>query len=108
MNNTLLESARHNTEDVRFALLTGIVFLVTVGFIAGLFGFTYVQDVETLGNLPELIWNFACGRPESNNVTLPLLMTMSILCFASSALMGIARIWLKKSQKHKNEESNLS
>lgn len=105
MTDISTHTAHRNPEDTRFLLLMGIVFLATVGTFAGVFGFTYVQDIETLNNLPDLIWNFACGRPVASEVTLPLLMSMSIVCFLTAAVMGAIRYWLKINMKRKKRES---
>lgn len=84
-----------SNENKRFFILASMVFFVVIGFIMLLFSVTFIKDLETLRNVPDALWNFICGKPNENEFTLPLLLTISILCFGISAVLQIWRIRLK-------------
>lgn len=96
-------SNRHEIENVRFMLLVAMVFVASVGIMFLLFGIAYIKDLETLRNVPNLIWNFACGRPIESDVTLPLLLTISIVSFIVTTVLSGVRWWMGRDQRKKHE-----
>lgn len=94
--NSVNNRPKRKNDDIRFMLLVAIAFLLTIGVVFALFGTAYIQDMETLRNLPNLIWSFACGQPVENNVTLPLLFSVSIVSFLGSGILAGWRWWLKR------------
>ena len=93
--------SQSNTEfyySLPIMLLAGIVFLLIFGVTMAMFSFTYIQDMATLRNVPNLIWNFACGRPQESGVTLPLLLTISIVSFLGSAVLYGWRWWILRTE----------
>jgi len=77
-------------------LLAGMVFLLIFGVMMAMFSVTYIQDMATLRNVPNLIWNFACGKPLESDITLPFLLTISIVSIIGSAVLYGWRRWLLK------------
>lgn len=88
-------------EDVRFMLLAGIIFLIVMGMMMLVFSTAYINDVQTLRAAPEAVWNFLCGTPTDNNITLPLLLTIAIACFLGSGGLYIYRWWLGRNRNVK-------
>lgn len=84
----------NDNENKRFYILAGMIFFVVIGAIMLLFAVTFINDMQTLRNVPDALWNFICGTPTDNNVTLPLLLTISIVCFGVSVGLQIWRIRL--------------
>jgi hypothetical protein len=41
-----------------------------------------------------MIWSFVCGRPVENGVTLPLLLTFSMVSFLGSGLLYATKRWM--------------
>lgn len=80
--------------DLPFILTIAMVFLLVIGVMMLLFSFTYIQDLETLRNVPNLVWNFACGQPIESGVTLPLLLTLTILSFLTTGVLFGVQRWL--------------
>ena len=81
-------------ENRRFFILTAIIFFVVIGAIMLLFAMTFINDMQTLRNVPDALWNFICGTPTDNNITWPLLLTLAILCFCISAGLQVWRLRL--------------
>ncbi len=82
--------------DFDFMLTLGMVCLVMIGLTLSVFSAAYIKDLNTLRNVPNLIWNFACGKPTDNEITLPLLLSLSILSFITTgALFGVKQ-WMKR------------
>jgi hypothetical protein len=86
--------------ETEFLLLIGIVFLVVIGMLMAMFSVTYIQDMSTLRNVPDILWDFTCGRPTEAGTTLPLLLTISIVCFLVSGVLSGWRWWIKKAGQH--------
>ena len=84
--------------DTDFMLILGMVCLVVLGLTLALFSVAYIKDLQTLRNVPNLVWNFACGKPIDNDITLPLLLTLSILSFLGTGILYGVRRWLGRNQ----------
>lgn len=74
-------------DDRQFVLLFAAVMVLAIGVMMLIFSSAYVKDVQTLRNAPSAVWNFICGTPIDNNVTLPLLLTIAIVCFVSGGIL---------------------
>lgn len=69
-------------------------FSVTVLFLST----AYIKDIETLQQIPELVWGFICGVPNQSDTTLPLLLTISTLALLGGiGLLGFGR-WISRRQ----------
>lgn len=80
--------------ELEFTLLLGMVFLIVVGVFSLMFSFTYIRDLATLQNVPDILWDFACGRPVDNGIALPLLLTISIVSFLGTGILFGWRKWI--------------
>lgn len=80
--------------DLPFLLTVVMVFMGVVGMFMLLFSLTYINDLQTLRSVPDLIWNFACGQPMENGIILPLLLTLSIVSFLTGGVLFGVRWWL--------------
>jgi hypothetical protein len=93
----------NQTEAIRFWLLAAMLFLLTIALVLGMFSLMYLEDIATLRNAPDTIWSWVCGRPTENGVTLPLMMTGSIVAVIASAALGIGRWWISRSNGRKQK-----
>ncbi len=93
--------------DAPFLLLLAMVFVGMAGIFIGLFSLTYIQDLQTLRNVPDILWDFTCGRPNAAGATLPFMLTLTIISFVSVGVMhGIRRWLLRKDMKNKAQSDN--
>src|SRR5690606_19428626 len=90
---TVPEQSKQNTamNDTSFVLLLVMVFLGMFGVFMLLFSATYIQDLETLTSVPDILWDFTCGRPNAYGATLPLLLTLSLVCFLAVGVIQLYR-----------------
>ena len=93
------------TESLRFWLLAAIVFLVTLAVITLMFSMAYMDDINTFRNAPELVWNFVCGVPTDNSVTLPLMLTATILALLTSGVLAVGRWWLGRDSRQSHSQA---
>jgi hypothetical protein len=77
-----------------FLLSMAIIFMLVLGLMMLMFSLAYLNDLQTLQNLPDMIWSFVCGRPVENGVTLPLLLTFSMVSFLGSGLLYATKRWM--------------
>lgn len=81
----------HPPSDTPFVLLLAMVFITTIGVFVLMFSFTYIKDLQTLTSVPDILWDFTCGRPNAYGSTLPLLLTLSIVCFLATGVLYVVR-----------------
>jgi len=62
-------------------------------------GLAYVQDLDTLRNVPNAIWNLVCGLPLESGVTLPLQWAISIVAFLAAGMLSGVRWWVSRRQE---------
>jgi hypothetical protein len=78
-------------EDI--TVLMGITISLSFGATMLIFSLLYVKDLQTLAQLPEMVWLFICGKPGENGVILPALVLMTTIAFIVAAtLWGWERI----------------
>ncbi|GAB5491889.1 MAG: hypothetical protein Phog2KO_21040 [Phototrophicaceae bacterium] len=94
MTSLNVNDTHQGNENKRFYILVAMIFFIVIGGIMLLFAVTFINDMQTLRNVPDALWNFICGTPIDNNVTLPLLLTIAIVCFGISAGLQIWRVRL--------------
>jgi hypothetical protein len=82
--------------DTVFLLTLGTVFAAVIGVSMLVFSLTYVQDMAALAAVPDQIWNWLCGQPIESSITLPLLLTLSIVSFLTSGVLFGVRWWLQR------------
>lgn len=78
-------------DDKQFFLLIAMVFFGVIGGLMFLFSVTFIRDIQTLRAVPDALWNFLCGTPTDNNIALPLLLTIGIVCVGISAGLQVWR-----------------
>lgn len=83
-------------ENRRFYLLVAEVFFGITSGLMFVFAVTFIRDIQTLRNVPDALWNFLCGTPTDNNVTLPLLLTIGIVLLGITISLEIWRWRLTK------------
>lgn len=77
------------SSEKRFYLMIAIIFFIVFGSLMLMFAFTFIKDLETLRSTPDAIWNFLCGTPTDNDISLPMLLTIAITSFTVSVGLGI-------------------
>jgi hypothetical protein len=83
------------SQSMSLVRLLAVVGLLSFGLTMLGFSLLYVRDLQTLSELPDMIWAFICGVPSENGVVLPLLILMStVSIFIAAALWGWH--WLHK------------
>jgi hypothetical protein len=61
----------------------------------------YVRDLELLRQVPESIWLFVCGVPTQNDMTLPFMISISVLTIlVSVGMIGIQQVRHRLSRQH--------
>jgi protein SCO1/2 len=63
-----------------------------------LISLAFLQDLRTLSEIPGLVWAFVCGVPSEDGITLPLLVTLSLAAFATTAVLWLGRWVSMRSQ----------
>lgn len=94
--NTPQNTQHKQTDELSFGITLAIVFLLVFAVFMLIFSLTYIKDIQMLRDVPNLIWNWACGQPIDNETTLPLLLTLSILAFAISGILYGWQWWRRK------------
>ena len=79
--------------EPEFIRLLVIIVLFTVGVMFFIFSLAVMEDLETLGRAPELVWAFICGRPAEEGPTLPLMLTLTTLAFGGGIALTGWHIW---------------
>jgi hypothetical protein len=73
--------------------LLGISLSLSFGVTMLFFTALYVKDLQTLAQLPELVWYFICGRPSDDGVVLPMLVLLTTAAFMiAGGLWGVRRL----------------
>ncbi|MEL6525365.1 MAG: hypothetical protein AAFQ07_06600 [Chloroflexota bacterium] len=93
---TLSSTPTTSIEEKRFYLLVAEVFFGVISGLMFVFATTFIRDMRTLRNVPDALWNFLCGTPTDNNVTLPLLLTIGIVLLGVTISLEIWRWRLTK------------
>ena len=90
-----MQPANHNPAEDNTATDWALVRLVAISMLVGFgvvmfaTGMAYVKDLDTLRNVPNMVWDCVCGRPVESGIILPLLLTLGTL----SILVGVG-VWL--------------
>jgi len=95
LSNQTSAPAEPRSQSMSLGMLLAVVGLLSFGVTMLGFSLIYVRDLQTLRQVPDMIWAFICGVPSENGVVLPLLILMSTLSiFVAAALWGWH--WLHK------------
>lgn len=82
--------------DAGFVYTLIIVMLVVFGAFTLLSSLFYIKDITTLRNVPNLVWDFICGQPIDSEITLPLLLTISMVMFMASGIVYAWKRWTSR------------
>ncbi len=86
------ENPQHKGSDADLILLIATIMLFTGAVMLFLFSFAYMQDINTLLNAPEVIWDFLCGVPSAEGPTLPLLLTSATMALLFGIVLVIVQV----------------
>ncbi len=79
------------------------IFTASLGVMLLIFGFASLKDLATLKTVPEAIWNFICGRPSDDGITLPLMFTLGTLALLISGGLTVWGYWRGRNQPQSDE-----
>lgn len=66
--------------------------LLGFGLTLLLMSLAYQRDLDLLRQAPEALWQFLCGAPAQDGVTLPLMLALSVAALlAGGALLALSR-----------------
>jgi len=83
---TTLNQTPNRRDPLPLVTLVIMAMLLSFGGVLLLLGVFYVRDIQTLRDLPDVLWSFICGIPVENGATLPLLIMLSLVSFAGAGL----------------------
>lgn len=78
------------SDDMDYYYSLGTIFLLTIGITLAGFSIAYARDLNTLRTVPDAIWSAICGKPADDGITLPLVVTLSVLSLLGS---GVLHVW---------------
>jgi hypothetical protein len=86
------------TRRAGVALPITAVALFSFGLTLLVLSATYLRDLAVLANAPFLVWSALCGQPIDSPLTVPLLVSLSML----AVLMGVALLilYIIKGRRH--------
>lgn len=94
-----LEQHNEQVDPTAFLLTLGTIFLAVIGVFLVIFSLTYIQDLQTLQDVPNMVWSMVCGQPTESGVALPLMITLSLLAFLASGVLYGVRWWIVRKEK---------
>ena len=83
---TTLNQTPNTRGQTPLVILVVMTLLLSFGAVMLLLGVFYVRDIQTLRNLPDVLWSFICGIPVESGATLPLLIMLALASFAGAGL----------------------
>jgi hypothetical protein len=86
-----------------YGLWLTTLLLLTMGIVLALFSMAYMKDLQTLLTVPDAIWDAVCGRPDPESLTLPMLLTTTLLMFMGSGGVHAWRVIRKRRQSAEPE-----
>lgn len=73
----------------KFALQIGAASLIGFGGVFWIFAIAYSGDIASISQAPQQIWQFVCGIPSKNSLTVPLLLSIGTIAVIS----GSGALW---------------
>jgi hypothetical protein len=73
----------------KLAIQIGAASIVSFGLIFWVFAIAYSGDVASVVQAPLQIWQFVCGIPPKNSMTVPLLLSIGTIAILS----GSGALW---------------
>jgi len=73
----------------KLAIQIGAAGIIGFGVIFWVFAFAYSGDITNIAQAPQQIWQFVCGIPPKNSMTVPLLLSIGTIAMLS----GSGALW---------------
>jgi hypothetical protein len=73
----------------KLAIQIGAASIISFGLIFWLFAIAYSGDVASVLQAPQQIWQFVCGIPSQNSLTVPVLLSIGTIAVIS----GSGALW---------------
>ncbi|MCC6613923.1 MAG: SCO family protein [Anaerolineae bacterium] len=83
---TTLNQTPKTRSQLPVVTLALMALLLSFGGVLLLLSVFYVRDIQTLRDLPDVLWSFICGIPVENGATLPLLIMLALVSFVGAGL----------------------
>ena len=72
-----------------FAIQIGAASIIGFGVMFWIFAAAYSGDVASVLQAPQQIWQFVCGIPSQNSLTVPLLLSIGTI----EVISGSGALW---------------
>jgi hypothetical protein len=76
----------------KFALQIGAASIIGFGVMFWIFAVAYSGDIASISQAPQQIWQFVCGIPPQNSMTVPLLLSIGTLAI----MTGCGALWWQR------------
>ena len=76
----------------KLAIQIGAASIISFGLIFWVFAIAYSGDVASVVQAPQQIWQFVCGIPPKNSMTVPLLLSIGTIAILS----GSGALWWQR------------
>ena len=73
----------------KLAIQIGAAGIIGFGVIFWVFAISYSGDITNIAQAPQQIWQFVCGIPPQNSMTVPLLLSIGTIAMLS----GSGALW---------------
>jgi hypothetical protein len=78
-----------------FAIQIGAASIIGFGVMFWLFAVAYSGDIVSFTRAPQQIWQFVCGIPSQNSLTVPLLLSIGTIAVIS----GSGTLWWQRQHR---------
>jgi hypothetical protein len=75
-----------------FAIQIGAASIIGFGVMFWIFAIAYSGDVASVMQAPQQIWQFVCGIPSQNSLTIPLLLSIGTVAIVA----GCGTLWWQR------------
>lgn len=76
----------------KLAIQIGAASIISFGLIFWVFAIAYSGDIASVVQAPQQIWQFVCGIPPKNSMTVPLLLSIGTIAILS----GSGALWWQR------------
>jgi len=76
----------------KLAIQIGAASIISFGLIFWVFAIAYSGDIGSVVQAPQQIWQFVCGIPPKNSMTVPLLLSIGTIAILS----GSGALWWQR------------
>jgi len=75
-----------------FAIQIGAASIIGFGVMFCIFAAAYSGDIASFAQAPQQIWQFVCGIPSQNSLTIPLLLSIGTVAIVA----GCGTLWWQR------------